>query len=133
MYATAGRWDAVKELREMMENKGIKKEAGCSWLQIKSKLYTFVAGGCTKFRSSVEFKMYWDKLENSMKELGYIPDTSVVLHNVDEELKASWVCGHSERLAALAYAIICGASRAAPPAWSIVLIGLGWLPHDSHL
>ncbi|PHT31044.1 hypothetical protein CQW23_27381 [Capsicum baccatum] len=31
--------------------------------------------------------------------LGYKPDTRVVLHDVSEETKPEWICGHSERLA----------------------------------
>ncbi|MCH84368.1 pentatricopeptide repeat-containing protein chloroplastic-like [Trifolium medium] len=34
-----------------------------------------------------------------MKKEGYVPDTSCVLHNVDEEEKETMLCGHSERLA----------------------------------
>ncbi|KAK4397612.1 Pentatricopeptide repeat-containing protein, chloroplastic [Sesamum angolense] len=34
-----------------------------------------------------------------MKREGYVPDTTCVLHNVDEQEKENLLCGHSERLA----------------------------------
>lgn len=34
-----------------------------------------------------------------MKKEGYVPDTSCVLHNVDEDEKETFLCGHSKKLA----------------------------------
>ncbi|KAL7608391.1 hypothetical protein Lser_V15G11297 [Lactuca serriola] len=31
MYAKCGLWDEIQQLRELMENKGLKKDTGCSW------------------------------------------------------------------------------------------------------
>ncbi|XP_010465324.1 PREDICTED: pentatricopeptide repeat-containing protein At3g14330-like [Camelina sativa] len=99
IYADAKMWDNVDKIREMMRQRGIKKEAGCSWVQVKDKIQIFVAGGGYEFRSSDEYKKVWTELQEAIAKSGYAPDTSVVLHDVDEETKANWVCGHSERLA----------------------------------
>ncbi|CAL5184447.1 unnamed protein product [Lathyrus oleraceus] len=48
---------------------------------------------------SKELREYPETLSQRMKKEGYVPDTSCVLHNVDEEEKESMLCGHSERLA----------------------------------
>ncbi|RVW53191.1 Pentatricopeptide repeat-containing protein [Vitis vinifera] len=109
IYANAGMWESVKVVREFMEKRGMTKEAGCSWLQIKSKIHTFVAGGSNEFRNSVEYKKVWKRLMEAMEEVGYVPDTGVVLHDVSEEMRAMWVCGHSERLATM-FALINTAS-----------------------
>ncbi|OAY31972.1 pentatricopeptide repeat-containing protein At3g14330 [Manihot esculenta] len=109
IYANAGMWDSVNKVREIMQTRGIKKEAGCSWIQVKNIIHTFVAGGGFEFRNSVEYKKIWDELSEAMKKIGYIPDTSVVLHDVNEETKEMWVCGHSERLATI-FALINTAS-----------------------
>ncbi|EFH61296.1 pentatricopeptide repeat-containing protein [Arabidopsis lyrata subsp. lyrata] len=98
--AEAKMWDNVDKIREMMKQRGIKKEAGCSWVQVKDKIQIFVAGGGYEFRNSDEYKKVWTELQEAIEKSGYSPDTSVVLHDVDEETKANWVCGHSERLAA---------------------------------
>ncbi|XP_015966409.1 pentatricopeptide repeat-containing protein At3g14330 [Arachis duranensis] len=105
IYANAGMWEEVKRVREMMAMRGIKKDAGCSWIQIKHRIHTFVAGGSTDFRNSAEFCRVWSELSNATKKVGYVPDTEVVLHDINEEMKTMWVCGHSERLAAV-YALI---------------------------
>ncbi|CAA7024682.1 unnamed protein product [Microthlaspi erraticum] len=99
IYADAKMWDDVDKIREMMRQRGIKKEAGCSWVQVRDKIQIFVAGGGFEFRNSEEYKRVWTELQEAIVESGYAPDTSVVLHDVDEETKANWVCGHSERLA----------------------------------
>ncbi|KAG8365284.1 hypothetical protein BUALT_Bualt18G0088500 [Buddleja alternifolia] len=99
IYANAAMWDKVNLVREEMEKRGLKKEAGCSWVQIKDRVQSFVAGGGFEFRNSNEFKRTWDELMGKMEESGYRADTGVVLHDIDEEMKVEWVCGHSERLA----------------------------------
>ncbi|XVE98246.1 hypothetical protein REPUB_Repub03eG0089100 [Reevesia pubescens] len=43
-YATAGRWDEVSEIRDLMKEKGLKKSPGCSSIQIGEKLHYFIAG-----------------------------------------------------------------------------------------
>jgi pentatricopeptide repeat protein len=34
MYAEAGRWDGIEEVRKMMKDRGLKKKRGCSWIEI---------------------------------------------------------------------------------------------------
>lgn len=101
IYANAGIWAGVKMVREIMEKRDIKKEPGCSWMQIKDKIHTFVASGGFEFRNSDEYKRVWNRLMKAMEEVGYVPDTGVILHDVNEEMKMEWVCGHSERLATM--------------------------------
>ncbi|XP_058185409.1 pentatricopeptide repeat-containing protein At3g14330 [Rhododendron vialii] len=101
IYANAGLWEGVKIVREMMEKRGVKKEVGCSWIEIKNRLHTFVAGGGIELRNSEKYQKLWSELMEAMRGVGYKPDTRVVLHDVSEEIKKGWVCGHSERLAAM--------------------------------
>ncbi|XP_057838377.2 pentatricopeptide repeat-containing protein DOT4, chloroplastic isoform X2 [Cryptomeria japonica] len=44
IYAAAGRWYDVAKVRKMMEEAGLKKPPGCSWIEVKNKLHTFVQG-----------------------------------------------------------------------------------------
>ncbi|XP_068648793.1 pentatricopeptide repeat-containing protein At3g14330 isoform X2 [Aristolochia californica] len=99
MYAKAGSWEDAKMVRDTMKKRGIKKNAGCSWIQIGNRVHSFVAGGAAGFCSSPEYKKVWSELADSLRKAGYVPDTGVVLHDVDEDTKELWVCGHSERLA----------------------------------
>ncbi|KAH9305021.1 hypothetical protein KI387_009425 [Taxus chinensis] len=43
VYATANRWKDAENVRKMMKDGGVKKEAGCSWIQVKGNVYTFFA------------------------------------------------------------------------------------------
>ena len=104
IYATAGQWDQVSFIRYMMQERGIRKEPGVSWIEISNKVHRFVVGD----RSHPEAKKIYDVLDNLSKKLkaeGYIPDTRLVLRNIDEEQKVHALCAHSEKLA-IAYGLM---------------------------
>ncbi|XP_057853461.2 pentatricopeptide repeat-containing protein At2g13600 [Cryptomeria japonica] len=43
IYATAGRWDDAAKVRRTMKERGVRKEAGCSWIEVKNRAYAFEA------------------------------------------------------------------------------------------
>ncbi|XP_068636200.1 pentatricopeptide repeat-containing protein At3g04750, mitochondrial [Aristolochia californica] len=43
LYAASGRWRYSNKIREIMENKGLKKMAGCSWMVINGVVHEFIA------------------------------------------------------------------------------------------
>ena len=104
IYAAAGQWDQVSFIRHMMQERGIRKEPGVSWIEISNKVHRFVVGD----RSHPEAKKIYDVLNNLSEKLkaeGYIPDTRLVLRNIDEEQKVHALCAHSEKLA-IAYGLM---------------------------
>ena len=104
IYAAAGQWDQVSFIRHMMQERGIRKEPGVSWIEISNKVHRFVVGD----RSHPEAKEVYDVLNNlsdKLKAEGYIPDTRLVLRNIDEEQKVHALCAHSEKLA-IAYGLM---------------------------
>nr|XP_043623172.1 pentatricopeptide repeat-containing protein At5g55740, chloroplastic [Erigeron canadensis] len=50
-YAANGMWDEVSDLRSSMREKGIKKNPGCSWVQIGRETHVFVANDRSKSQS----------------------------------------------------------------------------------
>ncbi|CAA7394509.1 unnamed protein product [Spirodela intermedia] len=44
LFAASGRWDEVRSVRKTMKEMGLRKEPGCSWIDVDGKLYEFVAG-----------------------------------------------------------------------------------------
>lgn len=44
MYAEAGRWAEAIQVRELMKSRGVKKNPGCSWVQIRDQVHAFVVG-----------------------------------------------------------------------------------------
>ena len=104
IYAAAGQWDQVSFIRHIMQERGIRKEPGVSWIEISNKVHRFVVGD----RSHPEAKKIYDVLNNLSEKLkaeGYIPDTRLVLRNIDEEQKVHALCVHSEKLA-IAYGLM---------------------------
>eukprot|EP01018_Ginkgo_biloba_P022537 Gb_14902 [translate_table: standard] len=82
IYAGAGMWDNVAKVRNMMKVKGVKKEPGRSWIEVKNTVHAFVVGD----RSHPQTREIYAKLERlgrQMKEAGYIPDTNFVLHDME--------------------------------------------------
>jgi pentatricopeptide repeat protein len=98
IYAVEGRWDDVGKVRKIMKAKGVIKKAGCSWIKIKHKVHVFHEG--ERMHPQME-KIYsaLHELDRQMREVGYVPDTTFVLHDVEEQQKEQSLCQHSEKLA----------------------------------
>ncbi|OVA11779.1 Pentatricopeptide repeat [Macleaya cordata] len=104
IYAAKGRWDDVAKVRTMMSTQGVKKEPGCSWLEINGQVHIFLAkdGSHPKVK---EIHLKLEELDQKLKSAGYVPNTDCVLNNVCDEEKKQSLMYHSERLA-LSYALI---------------------------
>ncbi|XP_057825527.2 putative pentatricopeptide repeat-containing protein At3g49142 [Cryptomeria japonica] len=98
IYAATGSWDGIERVRKLMKERSVKKQPGCSWIEINHKLNTFVVGD----RSHPQTEEIYAKLETlsaKMEAAGYVADTKFVLHDVDEEQKKYILRHHSEKLA----------------------------------
>ncbi|VFQ75581.1 unnamed protein product [Cuscuta campestris] len=103
LHAATGNWQERERVRTMMEQRRVKKETGYSWIVFKNKTYTFTAGDVSHPMSKSYTKL--EELSVRLREAGYEPDTSEVLHDVEEEHKAAILSMHSERLA-IAFGLI---------------------------
>lgn len=98
MYAEAGMWDEVKSLRALQKSQHVKKNPGCSWIEIDGKSYLFL-GGDALYPQTQQIYLLLKELPEKMKAAGYVPDTSCSLHDVSEEEKEYSLTTHSEKLA----------------------------------
>ncbi|XP_020267000.1 pentatricopeptide repeat-containing protein At3g24000, mitochondrial-like [Asparagus officinalis] len=98
LYASFGLWREAVEIRKKMREKGLKKEAGCSWVEIARKKRVFVAGD-VHHRNREEIYEKLGELNGRCKETGYVPMIELVLHDVDEVQKEEILSWHSEKLA----------------------------------
>ncbi|KAK1428093.1 hypothetical protein QVD17_16921 [Tagetes erecta] len=98
IYSSAGLWEKATEVRKNMIRNGVKKEPGCSWIEFDDEVHKFVSGDFSHPQSE-QLHGFLETLSERLKHEGYVPDTSCVLHNVNEEEKETLLCGHSERLA----------------------------------
>ncbi|WZZ03412.1 hypothetical protein YC2023_089333 [Brassica napus] len=105
MYAAAGKWEKVSEVRETMKKKGIKKEAGWSLIERKGVIHRFFVGDKSHpQRDEIYAKL--KEMREKLKAAGHIADTRQVLLRIeDEKEKEVELELHSERLA-IAYALI---------------------------
>ncbi|ONK76886.1 uncharacterized protein A4U43_C02F870 [Asparagus officinalis] len=104
IYASAKMWEEVSRIKRILEGKGLQKVPGCSWIEVKKKLYSFVS--VDEMNPRIEqLHALIVRLVTEMKETGYVPNTKVVLYDLDQEEKERILLGHSEKLA-LAFGLI---------------------------
>ncbi|OIW15808.1 hypothetical protein TanjilG_04343 [Lupinus angustifolius] len=115
MYAAAGNWQERTNVRKLMDKRKVKKEPGYSWIEVKNKTYSFLAGDSSHPLSDAIYSKL-SELNIRLRDAGYQPDTNYVFHDIEEEHKETVLSHHSERLA-IAFGLI-----ATPPEISIQIV-----------
>lgn len=98
IYAGSEKWDDVRMMRQRMKERGLQKEAGCSWIELGGNIHSFVVGD-NMLPEWEEIRGMWGRLEEQISKIGYKPYTEAVLHELEEEEKVNILRGHSEKLA----------------------------------
>ncbi|GFQ08220.1 putative pentatricopeptide repeat-containing protein at3g13770 mitochondrial [Phtheirospermum japonicum] len=98
LYASDGKWNEVRKMRELMKGKAVKKEPGKSWIEFGRTIHTFYASDRSHPRKD-EILSKVRELSDRIKGFGYCPDLSCVLYDVHEEQKERLLLGHSEKMA----------------------------------
>lgn len=114
IYASAGMWGNVADVRRLMKDSKVKKEPGMSWIEVKDKVYTFIVGDRSHSRSK-EIYAKLDELADLMNKAGYVPMVEIDLHDLGQSEKEQLLLHHSEKLA-VAFALI-----ATPPGTPIMV------------
>ncbi|KAB1200174.1 hypothetical protein CJ030_MR0G007919 [Morella rubra] len=83
IYAAAGRWLEVREMRTWLRQKGLNKTPGCSWIVVRSQLHYFTAGD-TSHPQSEKLYANLNSLLSLIKENGYVHDLCVISHDEGE-------------------------------------------------
>nr|AYM00766.1 pentatricopeptide repeat protein [Salvia miltiorrhiza] len=104
MYSEASMWDEARALRALQKLQNVKKNPGCSWIEIDGKAYMFLSEDAS-YPQAEEIHLLLREVSERMKAAGYVPDTSCSLHDVSEEEKEYSLTTHSEKLA-LAFGIL---------------------------
>lgn len=82
IYAEANRWADVARVRSLMKEKGMKKPAGCSWIDIKKKVHRFFVGDMLYPQLEKKYAML-ETLNREMKEERYLLDTKFAFHDLE--------------------------------------------------
>eukprot|EP01018_Ginkgo_biloba_P035644 Gb_29805 [translate_table: standard] len=104
IYAAVGRWDDVGKVRKLMKERRIKKEPGLSWIEVKNQVHSFIVEDRSHPQKEDIYAML-ESLARQMEEAGYIPNTNLVLHDLEQEQKGQSLSYHSEKLA-IAFGLI---------------------------
>lgn len=104
IYAAAGLWESVSKMRELMKERGVRKDPGCSMVEHGGAVHEFVMGD-TSHPQTKEICNKLNEMGKRLKCAGYIPDTSQVLLCIEETDKEAELALHSERLA-IAFGLI---------------------------
>ncbi|OMO90854.1 hypothetical protein COLO4_18835 [Corchorus olitorius] len=104
IYAKMFHWEKKTKIREKMDKRGIKKIPGSTIIELNNKIYKFVAGDMSHNQYKEIFEMV-DEMGREMKKAGYVPSTSEVMLDIDEEDKEDNLNRHSEKLA-IAFALL---------------------------
>ncbi|CBI39775.3 unnamed protein product, partial [Vitis vinifera] len=98
IYAEAGRWEDTARVRKFMKDRQVKKTPGWSSITVDGVVHEFVAGEESHPDTEQIFQR-WEELLEEMRLKGYVPNTSVVLLDIEEGEKVKFVSRHSEKLA----------------------------------
>ncbi|PIA58235.1 hypothetical protein AQUCO_00500287v1 [Aquilegia coerulea] len=84
VYAEAGMWGEVSKMRKIMRQNRLKKEPGCSWIEVKSELNTFLVGDKVHPKCEQIYEIL-EMLIGEMKWAGYVPEMSVALEEEEQQ------------------------------------------------
>ncbi|KAK9112569.1 hypothetical protein Scep_020088 [Stephania cephalantha] len=72
IYASAGKWKEAAKVRLKMKDKGLKKQPGCSWIEVENRVHVFVVGDKSHSQAKLIYSLLKD-LHFKMKRAGYVP------------------------------------------------------------
>ncbi|XP_004305093.1 PREDICTED: putative pentatricopeptide repeat-containing protein At3g08820-like [Fragaria vesca subsp. vesca] len=109
VYSASQKWDEAANIRSRMNEQGLQKIPGCSWIEVNGVVHEFLVGDKSHELSD---KIYakLNELAKDLKAAGYIPTTDFVLFDIEEEEKEHFLGCHSEKLA-IAFALIATAPQ----------------------
>ncbi|XP_042488301.1 pentatricopeptide repeat-containing protein At1g31920 [Macadamia integrifolia] len=104
IYAQAHQWEDMARMRKDLAQRALTQTPGFSAVEVKRKVHKFVSQDKSHPDSDAVYEMI-HQMEWQLRFKGYIPDTSQVLLDVNEEEKKQQLSFHSQKLA-IAFALI---------------------------
>ena len=98
IYAAERRWEDVENVRALVAKRRLRKPPSYSFVELNKMVHQFFVGDTSHEQSDDIYAKLKD-LNEQLKKAGYKPDTSLVLYDVEEEIKEKMLWDHSERLA----------------------------------
>lgn len=79
MYASAGKWKEAANVRTKMKDKGLKKQPGCSWIEVGNSVQVFVVGDKSHFQYELLGHLL-DDLHTKMKKAREMPRDDLLVN-----------------------------------------------------
>ncbi|KAA8514873.1 hypothetical protein F0562_018052 [Nyssa sinensis] len=98
LYASERRWSDVQKVRRKMLREGVRKSPGHSLVELGNCVHEFVMGDRSHSQSEEIYAMLLE-ITKLLKLEGYVPHTSNVLADIEEEEKETALSYHSEKIA----------------------------------
>uniref|UniRef100_A0A7N0U7L8 DYW domain-containing protein n=1 Tax=Kalanchoe fedtschenkoi TaxID=63787 RepID=A0A7N0U7L8_KALFE len=98
IYANSQRWDDAAKVRKAMQAEGVRKEPGCSWIEVEMQIHCFILGDKSHPRTE-DIGVELQQLVQRLRGIGYNPDTNFVLQDLEGEQREDSLRYHSEKLA----------------------------------
>ncbi|CAO2824111.1 unnamed protein product [Amaranthus hypochondriacus] len=98
LFSASGRWHCSEMVREEMRRQGLRKHPSRSWIVHQNKVHSFYTRDRTHSQSKDVYRGLQILILECLKA-GYKPDTSFVLHEVEEHQKKDFLFYHSAKLA----------------------------------
>ncbi|KAH7653155.1 Tetratricopeptide-like helical domain-containing protein [Dioscorea alata] len=98
VYAVTRKWDLRNHVRQMMKDKGVKKEPGRSWIEVKNVVHAFFVGDRLHPLADAIYGFLED-LNKRAIVIGYKQDKYYLLNDMEQEQKDRTAYVHSEKLA----------------------------------
>lgn len=98
IYANSQRWEEAAQVRKTMRGNNVRKEPGCSWIEVNKEIHAFILRDDSHpeiDKIVKQLKQYVERL----REVGYVLDTNFVLQDVEGEQMEDPLLYHSEKLA----------------------------------
>lgn len=78
MYASVGKWKEAANVRMRMKDMGLKKQPGCSWIEVGNTVQVFVVGDKSHSQYEPLGHLLHD-LHTKMKKAGDMPDDDLLV------------------------------------------------------
>ncbi|KAF7076230.1 hypothetical protein CFC21_080916 [Triticum aestivum] len=77
IHAMHGEWRDADMVRQGMDEAGVRKEAGRSWVEVRNEVHAFVAQDASHPDSSSIYRMLWE-LSDAMRDTAYDEDVELL-------------------------------------------------------
>ncbi|KAL8122335.1 uncharacterized protein LOC141659498 [Apium graveolens] len=77
IYSSSGNYKEAAKIRMKMKDKGLKKQPGCSWIEIGSRFHVFVVGDKSHSDTKLIYKLLGD-IHAKMKKNSYVQTDDII-------------------------------------------------------